>query len=171
MVQIRKATIDDAELLCGLCAKTFVESHGHSSPPEDIEKYIQEKYSLPAIQEELNDPKNIYHILSYQDKAAGYSKILYDVPPHDADQKHTCKLERIYLLKNYYDLQLGKKLLEFNINLSKEQGQKGIWLFVWKGNKRAVLFYTKAGFKIIGAYDFRISETHSNPNHVMLLKL
>jgi ribosomal protein S18 acetylase RimI-like enzyme len=45
-----------------------------------------------------------------------------------------------------------------------------MWLFVWKENQRAIHFYKKAGFHIIGSYDFRLTETHSNPNHQMLLK-
>ena len=54
--------------------------------------------------------------------------------------------------------------------LSKKKQQKGIWLAVWVENKRAIKFYQKAGFKIVGKYDFQISKTHSNPNHIMYLK-
>ena len=45
-----------------------------------------------------------------------------------------------------------------------------MWLFVWKENHRAINFYNKAGFKIFGSHDFKLSETHANPNHVMFLK-
>ncbi len=45
-----------------------------------------------------------------------------------------------------------------------------MWLFVWKENQRAVNFYDKAGFKIIGNYEFKLSKTHSNPNYQMFLK-
>lgn len=36
-------------------------------------------------------------------------------------------------------------------------------------NHRAVNFYLKTGFQITGSYDFKLSDTHSNPNHRMLL--
>jgi ribosomal protein S18 acetylase RimI-like enzyme len=45
-----------------------------------------------------------------------------------------------------------------------------MWLYTWTGNERAVSFYLKAGFKIIGSHNFKISATHSNPNHRMLLE-
>ena len=64
---------------------------------------------------------------------------------------------------------LGYQLFDFNVNLSKEHNQNGMWLFVWIENKRAVSFYEKTGFKIIGSHDFFLSKTHSNPNHQMLL--
>ena len=44
-----------------------------------------------------------------------------------------------------------------------------MWLYVWTENHRAVNFYNNLGFKIVGEYDFKIFETHSNPNHQMLL--
>jgi len=44
-----------------------------------------------------------------------------------------------------------------------------MWLFVWTENHKAINFYKKAGFKIVGQHDFQISATHSNPNHQMLL--
>jgi diamine N-acetyltransferase len=79
-------------------------------------------------------------------------------------------MERLYLLKQFYNLKLGAALLHFNIDLSKRNNQAGMWLFTWKENMRAVNFYQKNGFVIIGSHDFKISETHSNPNHLMLLR-
>lgn len=83
--------------------------------------------------------------------------------------ENVTKLERLYLLKEFYSLKLGLELFNFNLELSKQNNQAGMWLFVWKENQRAVSFYKKTGFKIIGNYDFKLTETHSNPNHQMLL--
>jgi len=80
------------------------------------------------------------------------------------------KLERIYLLEEFYDLKLGMKLLQFNIKLSKNNQQEGMWLYTWIDNLRAIRFYEKNGFVIAGSHDFRITETLSNPNYLMVLK-
>ena len=74
------------------------------------------------------------------------------------------------MLKEFYGLCLGLELLNFNIDLSKKNNEAGMWLFVWKENPRAISFYKKAGFEIIGSYDFKLTETHSNPNHQMFSK-
>ena len=74
------------------------------------------------------------------------------------------------MLKEFYGLQLGLELFEFNLNLSKQQDQEGMWLFVWKENQRALSFYKKNKFRIIGSHDFKLSETHANPNHLMFLE-
>ena len=81
------------------------------------------------------------------------------------------KLDRLYLLPEFFDKKLGIELLKHNIELAKKNQQKGIWLFTWIGNARAVNFYNKVGFKIIGSHQFKVSENHSNENYQMYLQL
>jgi diamine N-acetyltransferase len=100
----------------------------------------------------------------------GYSKIILNNSIDLVQENNICKLERLYILKEYYDLKLGKNLFEFIIKFSRNEEQIGIWLFVWVINERAIKFYTKNGFKIIGSHDFKISSNHSNPNHLMFLR-
>jgi diamine N-acetyltransferase len=170
MITIQRATPAETILITDIGKKTFLESHGNSAPAADIDAYVLLKYSLRAVEEELNNPENIYHIIYYKDQPAGYSKIIFNRPHPLIESSSTTKLERIYLLREFYDLKLGLTLFEFITSLSKEENQTGIWLFVWKENQRAVSFYKKNGFEIIGSADFQISATHANPNHVMYLK-
>ncbi|MEO8406585.1 MAG: GNAT family N-acetyltransferase [Chitinophagaceae bacterium] len=171
MISIIKATEKDAALLSELAKITFIQSHGHSVEKEDIDSYVTEKYSEAILKQELSDRRSIYHLLYYNDQPAGFSKIIFNEPYKDSDVKNITKLERIYLLKEYYDLKLGKELFAFNMELAKVNDQSGIWLYVWKENERAVKFYQKNGFEIIGSYDFKISERRSNPNYLMILTL
>lgn len=170
MIFIRKATAADAELIAAIGARTFIESHGHSGPAKDIEVYVSEKFTVDVIEKELNNTANIFHIICTADKAVGYSKIILNDPHTLIAETKVTKLERLYLLKEFYALKLGATLFKFVADLSKNETQYGMWLYVWKKNERAVTFYTKAGFEIIGSGDFKISETHTNPNHIMFLK-
>ena len=72
-------------------------------------------------------------------------------------------------MEEFHSLKLGLELFNFNLNESVKHKQAGMWLFVWTENHKAINFYKKAGFKIVGQHDFQISATHSNPNHQMLL--
>jgi diamine N-acetyltransferase len=170
MTSIVRAGEKDAALVSGIAKTTFLESHGNCAEPGDVNNYVAEKYNAHIIEQELSDPKNVYHII-YQDKTpAGYSKIIFDHPYTNSPVKRIAKMERLYLLQAFHDLKLGFELFQFNSALAKSNDQTGIWLYVWKENARAVDFYLKAGFQIMGSYDFKISETHSNPNHQMLLR-
>ncbi len=170
MTSIARTGIKEAQLLSEIAKRSFIESHGHSADPAEINTYVTEKYSLDVFKAELSDPNNIYHIIYKDDRPAGYSKIVFDTPYVNSQIKNIAKFERLYLLKEFYDLKLGSALFRFNIDLSKKNNQSGAWLFVWKENQRAVDFYKKNGFRIIGSHDFKISETYSNPNHQMFLE-
>ncbi len=170
-IHIEKAVSKYARILSEIAAITFIESHGSSAKQEDIDHFIAEKYSEDAFTAELLNTKNNYHLIWYNDCLAGFSNIIYNFPPLNNKTKDIAKLERIYLLKEFYCLKLGHRLFDFNLNVAKQHDQKGIWLFVWKENKRAINFYTKNGFTITGTFDYKISETHSNPNHIMFLQL
>jgi len=170
MTSIVKAGEKDFQLLSEIATLTFIESHGSSAKQEDINIYVTEKYNENIFKEELSDAKNIYHIIYYVHNPAGYSKIIFDTSYPNSKIKNIAKLERLYLLKEFYNLKLGSALFHCNIDLSKRNHQMGMWLYVWKENERAVNFYKKNGFVIIGSHDFKISETRSNPNHQMFLR-
>lgn len=170
MISIVKAEAKDAALLSKLATQTFIESHGHSAPAADIEAYVNEKYTPEMMTAELADPSNIYHIQYYHKLPIGFSKIVLNCPYDGSPVSSICKLERIYLLKAYYGTNLGPALMDFLFHLMKKEKQTGTWLYVWKENTRAIRFYEKKGFRIIGSFDFPISATHSNPNHRMLLE-
>ncbi len=170
MTSIIKATLQNAPLLAHLGRLSFIESHGSSATAEIVEEYVSESFSLENCKKELVDPNNIYYFIYYNQKPAGYSKIILNSGHPNIKTENVTKLERLYLLKEFYHLQLGIQLLNFNIALSKENKQNGMWVFVWKGNERAVNFYKKTGFQTVGEYFFKLTETHSNPNFQMLLK-
>ena len=169
MTSIQPAGLNDTELLTNLGRQTFIESHGHCAAPEDIEAYIKEKYTHDASNAALENTSNHYYILYHNEQPAGYSNLIFNVPHENISFPNVTKLDRLYVLKQFYDQRLGSTLMNHNIVLSKQKGQSGMWLYVWKLNERAVQFYTKNGFNIIGSYDFSISANHSNPNHQMLL--
>ncbi|MGV8946830.1 MAG: GNAT family N-acetyltransferase [Lutibacter sp.] len=170
MIQIIKATIEHSELIAEIGKQAFLESHGNSASEEDIHLFILKTYNTKAISKEFENPKVQYHIIYFNNKVAGFSKIELSSSNKNINDLEITKLDRLYLLKKFYGQNLGSKLFDFNIQLSKNNNQKGIWLAVWIENQRAINFYTKTGLEIVGEYNFKISETHSNPNHIMYLK-
>ncbi|MGJ8593820.1 MAG: GNAT family N-acetyltransferase [Aquaticitalea sp.] len=169
MTTIVQATTEDAKLLVRIGKTAFLESHGISASKEDIDAYVSLKFNETTLIEELKDSKNHFHILFHNQIPIGYSKIIFDFPHENIDYRNVTKMERLYLLKEFHHLKLGWELFNFNVQKSLNHQQSGMWLYVWTENLKAVNFYKKAGFKIIGSHDFEISKKHSNPNHQMLL--
>jgi ribosomal protein S18 acetylase RimI-like enzyme len=134
-----------------------------------MQSYVDEKLTEAALSNELADAANIYYLIYYNGQPAGYSKIIYNLPIEPVAQTNITKMERLYLLRTFYDQKLGHQLMDFNISLAKDAGQAGMWLYVWKENHRALRFYERAGFGIVGDGYFRLSKDHANPNWQMFL--
>jgi ribosomal protein S18 acetylase RimI-like enzyme len=169
MISIVRATLNHNNLLTDLGKTTFLEAHGKSASAENIEVYVSKKFTTQAFEKELKDNNTIFYILYFNNKAVGYSKIIINSNHPNIGFENVTKLERLYVLQEFHGLKLGLELFNFNLNETIKHNQNGMWLFVWTENHKAINFYRKTGFEIIGHYDFEITPTHANPNYQMLL--
>ena len=171
MISFIRATEKDHETIIAIGNISVLAAHKDSASAADLEEYMKNQYNEKAIKKELSNPGNIYHILYYNEEAVGFSKIVLNAAHAAIADRKVTKLDRLYLLPAHQDKKLGIELLQFNIAYAKEYEQSGIWLFTWVGNTKAINFYLRAGFRVIGSHQFKISETHWNENHHMLLDL
>jgi ribosomal protein S18 acetylase RimI-like enzyme len=167
---IVKSNEQDYKEFAGIASQSFIESHGRSAAPEDINKYVLENYNWDVCKAELADAKNNYHFIYHDNILAGFSKIVFNVPHPNIAAVNVTKLERFYLLKEFYGMRIGDELFNYNIELSKANHQSGMWLYVWKENLRAIRFYKKKGFEMIGSHEFKLTEKHCNQDHQLFLK-
>lgn len=170
-IRIKAFNSTEVETLAQLSIETFIESHGHSAHEDDIQAYVALNFNLKKLTEDLQDSRIYFNKIYVNDQIAGYSKLILNEPHPLIQITPVAKFERLYLLKDFYGMGLGEKLLEHNIEIAKFHDQKGLWLFVWTENKKGLQFYGKSNFKSIGEHNFKISEQHSNPNYVMLKTL
>ena len=170
MIQIKTATLDDTEVLTQLGKTTFMEAHHTSASIKALECYLNKVYQEERFLEELENPNNIFHLIYFNEEPVGFSKITLSETNAAITKDNVTKLDRIYVLKEYYDKKLGVELFKNLVSVSKENKQTGLWLYVWVKNERAINFYKKMGFLVVGSYDFVLSKNKSNPNHIMFLE-
>lgn len=171
MIYIKRAKAEDHRSIVDIGKVAVAEAHRDSTTAENLNEYMDKHYNDDVIKKELDDQNNIYHIISYNGRPAGFSKIVLNAKEPAIAAENVTRLDRIYLLKEYFGLKLGFELLKFNIELAKDNNQSGMYLYTWTGNKRAIDFYLKTGFTIIGSHKFYVTETHYNLNHLMFLDL
>lgn len=171
MTSVIRATEKDYRPIVDIGKVAVEEAHRNSTSAENLNEYLEKNYNDHAIKEELADPDNIYHTISYNRNPVGFSKIILNATEPGIMAKNVTKLDRIYLLKEFFGMKLGLELLNFNTRLAKNNDQAGIWLYTWIGNKRAIDFYLKAGFTIAGSHKFYVTDTYYNLNHLMFLDL
>lgn len=168
MVSYKRLGPADASLLAEIGGISLLESHGHSAPAPVMQAYADRNFNPEACGAELAEAATIFWAVYVNDQPAGYFKIILQSSHPMVPLQPVTKLERLYLLKEFYGLGLGQGLLKKAIKLSKKAGDKGIWLDVWKKNDRALRFYEKEGFETVGESRFVLTETYANPIWVML---
>ena len=170
MTYIREATPEDCEVISKIGKTTFLETYLVNTPKEAVETFVKNAFAIDILKDELRNPTIKYYLMYCDTTFVGYAKVVLNVPQADITSTQITKLDRLYIRKEFHGQNLGVQLFQRCVEFSKAQQQKGMWLYVWVENKRAIHFYTKNNFKVIGKYNFKISETHYNPNHIMYLE-
>lgn len=140
---IKKATPTDIPALAKVSKEAFYAPHKDAIPKEIIANYMLVNFSETTLLKEITNTNFQYHLIYVNDVLAGFSKIITNTQNQHIKETNVTKMERLYLLKEFYNLELGKELFQFNLDLAKQKNQKGIWLYVWIKNYRAIKFYKK----------------------------
>lgn len=170
-IEIRRAVPEDGRMLSDLGRRAFIESHGPSATVSVIEEYVSKAYTPEAFEEALSDTGNYFHVLYLDGVPAGYSKYVLNTECIDKPGLPALKLDRLYFVHEFYGKGLANHLFSFITSQGLKAQQSGIWLYVWTENHRAVRFYEKKGFRIVGGYNFQLTAQHANPNHCMWLDI
>ncbi len=160
-LDIRRADIDDAELLSQLSTVTFLDTFKGTCTNEDIDGFVKKYFNIEQVFNELRDPNDVYYISFLKDKAVGYIRMKEentDVP--ELKKYRGIELKRIYVLKEYHNKKVGAALIKFALEFAGKNKYNAVWLGVWEHNKRAKDFYQKWGFRDTGImHDFPIGST------------
>ena len=153
---IRIATESDVELLSKIGTTTFIETYGEQNTPENLERYILEKFNQRQILDEIKTPKTIFLLAELKHEVIGFAKMRVNLV-ENADEK-ALEIERIYILKDYHGKKYGATLMQKCIDVAIENKYESLWLGVWEHNPKAIKFYQKWGFKVFGEHIFQLGD-------------
>lgn len=156
---IKQAVASDARLISALASTTFYEAYFEQDESKDLAEYIYESFNPDAVTAELNDPKADFYILSIDNVAAGYAKLLSDSSHPSLISVNPIELKRIYIVERCWGKGWGEVLLNHCLGLAKDKGFDSLWLGVWEQNERGRHFYEKHGFLQTGTLEFPYGDT------------
>lgn len=158
MVKIKRATSADIEVLALLGTVTYTESHGHFiENKDDLLAYNKKAFSVSRTRTDINDPKNRFYILYFDDLPVGYAKLILHTMHEGIVSKNNCRIERIYILNDFIPLKLGQQFMTFLEEEAKALYLDLIWLTVYIKNDRAIRFYKRNNFDNVGTWRFMVN--------------
>lgn len=154
--EIKQAHVNDAVALCQLAADTFYETFRPFNTEEDIQAYIKKAYDILIVSKQLANTHQYYFAIAYANtQPVGYIKLIFN-QTHPRLSGKTTELEKIYVLKKYWDTKTGAALMQHAKEVCKQHGFENLYLGVWQENERAVNFYRKFGFEVFDTRQFKL---------------
>jgi ribosomal protein S18 acetylase RimI-like enzyme len=154
LTRIRRATPGDAASLAAFAALTFRDAFERDNTPEDMALYLATNYSPARQAAELGDGGIVTLVADAGDVLAGFAQLREGTAPECVTGPRPIELWRFYVARAWHGRGLAQGLMASSLEAAAERGAGTIWLAVWERNERALAFYRKCGFEVVGDKEF-----------------
>ena len=154
MIQIRPALPEDAPALAEFGARTFGIAFGPANKEQDVRDYLASHYGTDIQAQEIVDPDIPTLLAEEEGELIGYAQLRLNSSHPSLSSSSPVELWRIYIESDRKGSGLAHLLMDSVKSEALAHGGDVLWLSVWKENPRAIAFYQKEGFVIVGEKDF-----------------
>ncbi len=169
-ITIIKVSIEEIAQLQKIGATTFSETFSEFNTPENLNKYLEESFSLKKLSSEVNNANSEFYLALHDAYPIGYLKVNFGSSQTELKDNKALEIERIYVLKQYQGKDAGKLLYQKALAIANQCKVEYIWLGVWEKNTRAINFYKKNGFVTFDTHIFKLGNEEQT-DFMMKLKL
>lgn len=153
-ITMHRVQKSDVEELQEVGIRSFLEAFGEMNDERYMKEYLDDKFSIRHLLQEIKNPASLFFFLKKQDSIIGYLKVNAVISDEPNIEGKSLEIQRIYLLSDYQGQGGGKILIEKALEIAKDQKVKTVWLGVWEKNFGAIRFYERYGFKAYDKHSF-----------------
>lgn len=153
---LRRATVDDAQTVSRLAARTFTETFGHLYAPDDLAVFLAESYAVERQRIILSHPDYAVWLLERDGEAIGHVAAGPCGLPHPEAMPRDGEIKRLYLVRGEQGEGRGTRLMQAAMDWLLRDGPRTLWVGVWSENSGAQRFYARHGFAKAGEYLFAV---------------
>jgi len=157
-IEISLTKPSEINALQKISKETFIEAFSNQNSEENMKKYLEENLSINQLTNEFMNSESLFYFAKMDDKIIGYLKVNFGKTQTDFKEDDSIEIERVYVLSEFHGKNVGKKLLDKAIEISREKNAKSVWLGVWEKNYKAIRFYQKNGFLEFGKHPFILGD-------------
>lgn len=163
-IAIRLADSTDFSTIEYIARQTWPEAYGAILTAEQLAYMLDLFYCHEALSQDVTQKNHFYFLVFLEGKAVGFAGIQHHYLPY------TTKIHKLYILPQYQRLNIGKQLLDFVSQRTKEAGGNSLTLNVNRYNS-AKLFYEKNGFKVLKSEDIVLDFGYVMEDYVLIKTL
>lgn len=161
MFTLRKATIEDCELINKLASEVFPATYKDIISPEQLDFMLEWMYSPHNLRKQMEEEKHVYFIGCMNGETCGYVSI----QQQDKDLFH---LQKIYVLPSFQGMSIGGFLFDQAVKYIKEVHPDPCLMELnVNRNNKALCFYEHKGMKKLREGDFSIGNGYYMNDYIM----
>ena len=156
---LRDAAETDIPALSHLATESFIAKFGELYSAQDLQTFLDENLSEPAIAAELANSQRVYQLAERGGQLVGYTKIglTCGFPGHARGQR-VMELKQLYTAAGATGGGIGKALMDWAMDQFTTRGADEVQLSVYAYNDGAHRFYRRYGFDKVADITFRVGE-------------
>ncbi|MFN3490432.1 MAG: GNAT family N-acetyltransferase [Emticicia sp.] len=147
-LKIEKIAISEIEKFSKVATQAYFDHYRHLWYDEG-EWYAHKCFNINQLTEELSDVRNEFFFVILNEKYVGFLKLR---PENQlvGQEGNGFEIERIYLTNEATGRGVGRKIMEFAIEMASQQNKDYVWLKAMDSSQNAIRFYESLGFEICG---------------------
>ncbi|MFL1503867.1 GNAT family N-acetyltransferase [Pseudomonas sp. O64] len=162
-VIIRDAIAEDAVCIGVLGMQVFLDTYATEGIRSSIANEALHAFAPQTISQLITQPGVSLLVAQVNGHLVGFAQIKLNASHSMIDAADAAELQRLYIQERFTGLGLGCQLLQAAEQHAARGGAGLLWATVWVGNERALGFYPRRGYEVLGSptYTFQ-GETHGN---------
>jgi ribosomal protein S18 acetylase RimI-like enzyme len=152
-IELRSATIDDAEMLARFGAEAFRLGCPADTPKEDLATFIATELTPDRFRQHLRNHDVTILVAEIGHRIAGYLMLVRNCHPELVKAPLPTEIRKLYVHPDFHGSGVADALMRAGLALI-DGGDA--WLSVFSRNARAIAFYRRSGFEVIGRQTFMV---------------
>jgi len=153
-LNFRRAAPADAAVVAAIAERTFRATFADQNTIEDLDALCASAYGETIQRIELEDHSRETWLLESSAGAVGYFMLRTATAPSDISGRAPIEIQRFYLDHAEHGRGAGQQMMVFALERCIAMSGDVAWLGVWERNPRAIAFYRKQGFAVVGSHIF-----------------
>ena len=160
-----QAKLSDALRISILLKVVYIQVYGIDGVTTEFANFIEEKFAPDKIENKIKEQSDVLWVAYCKGNPIGIAEIIFNSQCPIRRVKMP-ELGKLYVLERFHGKAIGLGLLNQIQDYLTKKGFDELTLEVYIQNARAITFYKKHGFQVLGEVDFPM-ENNTYRNLVM----
>jgi ribosomal protein S18 acetylase RimI-like enzyme len=165
---LRRACPHDAPALASFAERIFRDTFTAGNDPADMELHCSKNFGSEIQLREIENPNLVTILAETGGELMAFAQVRLHSAVECVSAKRPSELYRLYVSNRWHGRGIAHEVMKEVLTTVRRAASDRIWLGVWERNERALAFYRKFGFEVVGDHTFQFG---SDPQRDLVMAL